>query len=377
MKKRIGIITMHKVWNVGSALQAYATQKSIENLGHSSELIDYKYPNIEHRAAQGNIKEAKDLNIKGLLRMIAQKIKRTITRPKVNLYQKFYNDFFKCSDKTYDTRCSLSETPPLYDIYMTGSDQVWNPKYIGYDTNYFLDFAPEEKKKISYASSFSSKNIPSHLYNIYSEKLSKYDNISVRESSAQAIVKKMTGKNASVVCDPTLLLNNDDWMQIANTSTVKPQESYILVYVLGYAYNPYPEIYNYIERVIAELRLPVIYLNTIPGRLKGKYKQINIDNWGPVEFLHLVKNAKFIVTDSFHGTAFALNFGTPFISCVKSKDSSDSRMLDLLKAVKAEDRAVTYNANDEINFSSLSDITTNAIEEYRKKSLTYLKMALK
>lgn len=377
MKKRIGIITMHKVWNVGSALQAYATQRSIENLGHSSELIDYKYPNIEHRAAQGNIKEAKDLNIMGLLRIIAQKMKRAITRPKVNLYKKFYNDFFKCSNKTYNTRSSLSENPPLYDIYMTGSDQVWNPKYIGYDTNYFLDFAPKDKKRVSYASSFSSREIPPHLFNVYSQKLAEYDYISVRESSALSIVKDMTGKAASLVCDPTLLLNNDDWMQIADTSIVKPQAPYLLVYVLGYAYNPYPEIYNYIERVNNELKLPIIYLNAIPGRLKNKYKEIKIDNWGPVEFLYLVKNAKFIITDSFHGTAFALNLGTPFISCVKSKNSSDSRMLDLLKTVKAEERAVTYNANDEIIYSSLSDATTTAIEEYRTHSLSYLKETLK
>lgn len=376
MGKRIGIITMHKVWNVGSALQAYATQKSIENLGYSSELIDYEYPNVEHRAAQGNIKEVKDLSILSLLRIVLQKVKKLIAKNKVNLFDEFYKDFFKCSKEKYKTRCSIVENPPLYDVYITGSDQVWNPKYIGYDTNFFLDFVPEGKKKISYASSFSSKEIPSHLFDIYSEKLLKYDNISVRESSARTIVKDMTGMEPAVVCDPTILLNDEEWMKIAENSLVKPKEPYLLVYVLGYAYNPYPEIYKYIERVNDELKLSVIYLNTIPGRLKNKYKEIEIDNWGPVEFLYLVKKAKFMITDSFHGTAFALNLGTPFISCVKSKNSSDSRMLDLLKTVNAEDRAVTYNADDEINYSSLSNVTINAIEEYRVNSLSYLKIAL-
>lgn len=376
MSKRIGIITMHKVQNVGSALQAYATQKSIEELGYSSELIDYEYPNIEHRASLGIVVEAKNFSIKEAIRLVAQKIKAKFVKKSENLFKKFYQDFFKCSDKEYKTRSSIMENPPLYDIYITGSDQVWNPQYIGFDTNYFLDFAPENSKKISYASSFSTSDIPSHLFNIYSKKLSEYCAISVRESSAFEIVKKMTGKSPSVVCDPTILLNDEEWTKLGNKSIFKTEEQYILVYVLGYAYNPYPEIYNYIERVNKELNLPIIYLSTIKGRLKNRCKEIRIDNWGPIEFLYLIKNAKFVITDSFHGTAFSLNFGTPFISCVKSKESSDSRMLDLLKIVKSEDRAVTYNANDKISFDPISETTKNAIKEYRALSLEYLKVSL-
>ena len=334
--KRIGIITMHKVWNVGSALQAYATQKSIETLGYYCELIDYEYPNVEHRAAQGVVIEPKDYGLIGALRIVAQKIKAILKRKKVNLYEKFYKEYFKCSKEEYKTRNSLMEAPPEYDIYLTGSDQVWNPRFIGYDTNFFLDFVPEGKRKVSYASSFSSNKMPEHFCKLYSEKLLKYDSISVRESSAKKNVEEMIGKNVEIVCDPTILLNSEQWERISVASTIKPKVDYLLVYVLGYAYNPYPYIYNYIERVNEKMKLPVIYLNTQKGRLAGKYKEIIVNNWGPIEFLYLVKNAKFIITDSFHGTAFSLNFGTPFISCIKSKDSADSRMLDLLKKVGAE-----------------------------------------
>ena len=367
---------MHKVWNVGSALQAYATQKSIEDLGYSSELIDYEYPNLEHRAAQGIITETKSINLIGALRLVAQKIKAKLSGKKENLFQKFYEDYFKCTTKSYHTRKSLMETPPLYDIYVTGSDQVWNPRYIGFDTNFFLDFAPVGCKKISYASSFSSNNITEHFRKLYSEKLSQYDNISVRESSACNIVKEMTGKDADVVCDPTILLNAEQWETIAENSKVKPTCDYLLVYILGYAYNPYPDIYKYIERLEEKYNLPIIYLNTIRGRLKGKYNEIKINNWGPVEFLYLIKNAKHVITDSFHGTAFSLNFGTPFTSCIKSKEASDSRMLDLLRTVKAEDRAVVYNLNDEINYAPISTETKTHLETFRAVSFGYIKRAI-
>lgn len=376
MSKKVGIITMHKVWNVGSALQAYATQKIIDDLGFSSELIDYKYPNTEHSAFQGNIKEVKHCNIKNLIRVILQKIKAKFTSRKINLYKEFYNNYFKCSPQEYKTRKSIIENPPLYDIYVTGSDQVWNPKYIGFDTNYFLDFAPDNKKKISYASSFSSSTLSDYFSKLYAEKLKRFDAISVRETTGQYLIENMVGKKPEVVCDPTILLNEKEWTKIANASTIKPKEQYILVYILGYAYNPYPEIYNYIERVNKELQLPVIYLNTIKGRLNNKFKEIKITNWGPIEFLYLIKNAKFVITDSFHGTAFSLNFSTPFISCVKSKESSDSRMLDLLRIVNAEDRAVTFNQNDEIIFDPLQDSTKTALNNYRNKSLIYLKNSL-
>ena len=182
----------------------------------------------------------------------------------------------------------------------------------------------------------------------------------------------MTERDAEVVCDPTLLLNKEEWGNIAKRSIFQTSKQYLLVYIVGYAYNPYPQIYNYIKRVNDKLNLPIILINTKIGPLKGKYKVINVPNIGPNEFLYLIQNASFIITDSFHGTAFALNFNRRFISCVKSKNGGDSRIIDLLKNVGAEKRAMAYDKHDEIPYDNLTNDNTLLLELYRDKSIRYL-----
>lgn len=367
---------MHKVWNFGSALQAYATQRVIEDLGYDCELIDYVYPNVEHLAYQNIIRQVEQLTTAGILRLIAQRVKAKITRKKENLFEKFYSSYFKCSETCYSTRCQLESAQPKYDIYVTGSDQVWNPKYIGYDTNFFLEFAPSNSKKISYASSFSSSEISPIWEKHYSEKLKQYSMISVREQAAKSIVERMTGKSVEVVCDPTLLLTSDDWTKLARTSIFKTEEKFILVYLMGYAYNPYPEIFNYVERVADKLKLPLIWLNAKQRGVKRKHKEIHVPSWGPCEVLYLISKAEYVITDSFHGTAFSINFDRPFISCVKSLDNSDSRILDLLREIGAEEHAVVYNKCDNIPFTPITHDSHKALNEYRNRSISFLKNAL-
>lgn len=375
-KKSVGIITMHKVWNFGSALQAYATQYAIDSLGYSAELIDYKYPNLEHSAFQNRIAQKSDLNIQQSLRLLLSKIKSKICTKDNNLFEKFYSDNFRCSKSQYFSRLDLHINPPHYDIYLSGSDQVWNPNYIGFDTTFMLDFVPGQSKKVSFASSFSVSEIPTCFKKLYKSCLESYSYISVRESSGKRIIKELTGKEAQVVCDPTLLLDASKWLSLVDRSYVKVSEPYLLVYIMGYAYNPYPDIYNYIERVNNELQLPIIYVNAHPGKLGDKFKEIKVGPLGPNEFLYLVSHASFVVTDSFHGTAFSLNFGRRFISCVKSLTNSDSRMLDLLHIVGEDQRAVVFNQHDQISFEPLSSLTVERLKDYRVSSIQCLKQIL-
>lgn len=376
IKKSVGIITMHKVWNFGSALQAYATQYAIDSLGYSAELIDYKYPNLEHSAFQNRIVQTCNLNIQQSLRLLLSKIKSKICTKDNNLFEKFYFDNFRCSKSQYFSRLDLHINPPHYDIYLSGSDQVWNPNYIGFDTTFMLDFVPEQSKKVSFASSFSVSEIPSCFKKLYKPCLDSYSYISVRESSGKRIIKELTGKEAQVVCDPTLLLDASQWLSLVDRSYVKVSEPYLLVYIMGYAYNPYPDIYNYIERVNNELQLPIIYVNAHPGKLGDKFKEIKVGPLGPNEFLYLVSHASFVITDSFHGTAFSLNFERRFISCVKSLTNSDSRMLDLLHIVGEDQRAVVFNQHDQISFEPLSSLTVERLKDYRVSSIQYLKQIL-
>ena len=203
-----------------------------------------------------------------------------------------------------------------YDILITGSDQVWNPIHILTDTSFFLPFAHSHTPRIAYAPSFSVASIPEEFYTAIRPYVTGYSHLSVREKSGIDIVKSLTDKEVSMVCDPTLLLTKADWSVLAAQSEIKISEPYILVYVLSYAYNPYPAINTIIEKVQQELDLPLILLDAPILNMKFKNARF-IKDAGPAEFLYLVQHASFVISTSFHGTAFALNFGIPFYSVIR------------------------------------------------------------
>ena len=199
--KTVGIITMHKPVSYGSALQAYALQKKIDDLGYNAQLIDYKYPNKSHVAKNKPF-------VSYLYKMASFFVNMIFGFPDIQKNKKFeffYNSYYKLS-KFYDSEESLIEDPPKYDIYMTGSDQVWNVKFVKNDTSFLLGFVSEENKKCSYAASFAIKDLPSEYQPYYKTLLSQYDHITVREQSGVKLVNQITGKDAFCVCDPTLLL---------------------------------------------------------------------------------------------------------------------------------------------------------------------------
>ena len=347
---------MHKVLNYGSALQAYALQHYISKLGYDAELIDYVFPN-------GSRKKQQTLKQK-----ILSIIKKLLSGGfiKEHRFKKFYDNYYILSKKQYITPDELKKANLQYDIYMTGSDQVWNPIHIKNDFSFFFPFKiPNSSRKVSYAASISVSRLDDSLKPTFKKLLESYSSISVRESSGVVIIEDLLGRKAEHVCDPTLLLTKDEWSDLVKDREVPYEKPYILVYILSYAYNPYPEINNIIDIIQQKLGLHLIILD---GRLKD-FKRKNatvIKNAGPLEFINLVKNSSFIITTSFHGTAFALNFGVPFYSVIKDYSGVDDRMLDLLKKTQNEDKAILYtkvlNRDNEINM----DI--NDIENFRKSS---------
>ena len=362
---------MHKVENVGSALQAYALQRVVESLGYECELIDYLYPTIEHLAYQDRIVQVQELSILNLILCLLRKTKALLRKKTVNPFEQFYSDNFHCSKQSFCNRLQLQSDCPMYDIYMSGSDQVWNPQYIGFDTSFFLDFAPEGARKISYASSFSINKLPVEFTKAYQRELMKFDRISVRERSGVNIVKELTGKNCENVCDPTLLLNAEQWAELAEQSMFKTDEHYILVYLMAYAYNPYPDVYDYIERVYKQLNIPIVFFNPLVER-KFNIREIHVSVKGPNEFLYLFSHADYVITDSFHGTAFSLIFQKPFITCIQNRYSIDSRITDLLDEVGGINHAVVYNKKETIPFQSSDLNVVKELERYRKHSLDWL-----
>ncbi len=363
--KRIGIMTMHKVLNYGSALQAYALQHHISSTGNDAELIDYIFPNGKRKSA-GSIKAT-------IINSVANALVYFPKKRKKQRFAAFYDSYFNCSKEQFNSPEELMEFKPEYDVLITGSDQVWNPKHIKDDLSFFLPFAGKEMPKYSYGSSFSTATIPDTLSETFRKNLMRYNQISVREKSGLEIVKNLTGKEADFVCDPTLLLTKEEWSAMADKADNKfqfPKGKYILVYLLRYAYDPYPAVTDIINKIQEELQLPIVVLD--PSLSESKFKNsTNVRDAGPLEFLKLVRDAAFVVTSSFHGTAFSLNLEVPFFSIIKERGRFDTRMTDLLDRAGA-DRDIVYNASVDKPFEMDYTTVSKNIADFRDKSKEFI-----
>lgn len=173
---KIGILTMHKVVNYGSQLQAYALQTFLKNIGFDSEIVDYDYPN-EYHFSEGTNHRPPQL---GFIQQIAKLFWLRPFWVKQNRFERFPARYMKLT-RRYSTRAELEASIPHYDVLITGSDQVWNYKYLHEDYSFLLPFADSKTKKISYASSFASSDIPLVAKSKYSELLNQYRAISVRK----------------------------------------------------------------------------------------------------------------------------------------------------------------------------------------------------
>ncbi len=374
-KMTVGIITMHKVNNYGSALQAYALQKVITDMGYECELIDYIYPNIYH--FNKNQLQAYQKTWKSCVKewFPLKPSWYDAKRKKIKI-EKFWKKYYKLNGIKYSTKEELLANPPVFDIYVTGSDQVWNPRFMKGDASFLLSFAPDQAKKIAYASSFACSNIPNKYRERYKKLLSRYSYLSVREQGGTKVVKELLGKDIPVVLDPTLLLTPNDWRLLCPVRKKKVLgEKYILAYVLNYAFNVIPYIYNLIEHVQKETGYAVIFIGSIPNQLKDI--AVSAIGLAPSEFLELFENASFVITSSFHGTSFAINYGIPFYTVVNNETENDDRQLNLLKLLNIEYRAISVGED----FSTLNTVWDNEIVQknlakHRNLSLSYLKEAL-
>ena len=360
---KIGIITMHKVLNFGSALQAYALQRVLGNNGYDSEIIDYDFPTRSPFLDRLNT----------TLRFWIYQL-RTGTffeKSKKSYFKDFYKRFFRLSSKRYDKQ-TIARVNDIYDAFLTGSDQVWNPTWIKDDTTFLLSFAADDKPKCSYASSFAISNIPDMCKGVYKRYLCRYRSIAVREKSGVDIVKELIGEEPELVLDPTLLLTDKEYQELSCQSRLHIKGSYILVYMLSYMYDPFPDVNNIVRKVHERMGGKVVYLGSGKFTVYSK-KCICVDNLGPCEFVSLIENASFVITSSFHGTAFASIFNKPLISTVKSLDDTDGRMPTLLNMIGGEHSIVEYKATDiDLSNIDLYKCSEEKLDKQREKSISIL-----
>ena len=201
---KVATLTFHNTTNYGASLQCYALYRTLQLLGVDAAVIDYNSPYLNKPYKLAALKE------KGLIRYILGNIWTLMRCPRIKRFNEF-NRNIKFTRRVDEH--SIKSLELEYDLFITGSDQVWNGSLSAYDTNYFLSFVKDEKKKASYAASFGFLKVPEGKEEWYKEQLSGYHYYNVRETSGQKIVKEMTGEDAKLTIDPTLLLQRDEFMK--------------------------------------------------------------------------------------------------------------------------------------------------------------------
>lgn len=381
--KTVAIITTFRQPNWGSVLQAFSLQKVIDKLGYKSVIIDYIYPNKFHYS-QGKPKNkhslwyrSKHLIKKFLVLLHVMKHKTT----KMDLLNSFIKDNMNCT-VTIKKKASLKSILPSFDIYVSGSDQIWNPNTMFGDMSYMFDFVPFGSKKIAYASSFSCDEIPRKYESEYRKFLSSYCAISVREQNGVALAKKYSGlNNVKLVLDPTLLIDKSVWEDLAvKSKKLELPNRYILFYMLAYTYSPNDKMVELLNYMQGKYKCPIISLSERPLGFEGDFIPIAFEKEvGIYEFLYLFKNADVIVTSSFHGTAFSVNFAKPFIALENGKSRSDDRISSLLGRLGMQKQLIFTDSVIDENLSPYYDVVEEQqkLEKLRQDSLLYLESSLR
>lgn len=367
----IGIITIHKIYNYGSIFQAYALQKVCEEIGYDVEIIDYTFPNMFHRdnkySTDVDKQRQEPLFIKLLYAFAILKQHRGMNA--------FIKKYYNLSSCCYNHPNELIENVPKYNIYITGSDQVWNPRHTKGDPAYMLHFAPDYSLKIAYAAS-STARIPNDLKEEMKRLLLRYNKIGVREESGSEAIYQLLGERPDVVLDPTLLLNKDNWNKLAYPERLI-KKKYILCYFLNYSFNAFPYVDELAEYMQKQTGYKIIHVGRPPHNLKLINSEYRVGA-SPEEFLALVRDAEIVLTTSFHGTAFALNFGRPLLSIVEEKMALDSRQINLMNNMGLIENVISIKDKYPSCQCSYYDVVKvqDRLEEMRQKSLTWIKNAL-
>ena len=361
----IKTITCHDVYNAGASLQAYALQTYLKSLGHNVEIIDYKPSYLSNHYSFSAVNPTFNKPIIKQLYLLAKfpgRFKAYHSKRKAN-FDAFKNDYLCLTKNQYHSNEELKTAPPFADVYFAGSDQIWNPLFNnGKDPAFYLDFAPKDSIKASYAASFAVDSFPNEYVEKTKKYLENFDYISVRESSGIKILNSLGFNDCINVCDPVFLLDRNYWEKLTYKIST---EDYLLIY----DFDNSEKVKSIAEKVAKEKNLKIYSIFKLPYADKCFYDE------GPLGFLSLVKNAKFIVSNSFHATAFSIIFKKPFC-VVNRQEEINTRMKDLLIMLGMENRLLSadfqLNLDNLFEISDYSNLLKNNIDDSKK----YISMVL-
>ena len=368
----VKVITRHGISNYGSVLQSIATIAVLEKLGVDCEIIDYQRP--DERGLAGVLTQ---LNGKSGFDSLLKKLAYIAVRYPIESYAQVRFDRMRKKYLRMTPRCSSYEDLKSLtaDAFMTGSDQVWGPVMNGrFDSAYFLQFVGESSRKIAYAASFGKTKFSEETIDAYKSLLASYDKIAVRENSAVALLQEWGLTNCiGQVLDPTLLLNKQEWKGLLVTD--EDQQKYSTrKYILVYQIHNDPKLSDYAKKLAAHTGYELLRVNPLfHQRVRGG-NFICCPDLG--EFLSLIDNAQCIVTDSFHGTCFSINFGKQFIEILPN-NATGTRNLSILELMGLSDRILRDTndfslADDLIDYEKVEETLTRE----REKSIQTMKELL-
>lgn len=358
---KIGIITFHCSYNYGSVLQAFALKTLLEKKKYVVNVIDFIYKKDfeQYNLFRTSVYSKNPKFFIGDILFLKKNYKR-----KRN-FEIFAKKYFNLTKKKYYNYEDMKELNSEFDIFICGSDQIWNLDCTqGVEPAYFLKFVNKDKLKIAYAPSLAHVKFAKNYDVDLKKAIKDLDYISVREESTLPLIQPLTEKKVSVVLDPTLLLNQKDYESIISQN--KNKSEYIFVYMLEYSV----ELVKYCNEFSSKKGMKIIYIvnNKFSG-IKGK----NAFGIGADKFLKYIKEANYIITNSFHATVFSIIFNKKFVTFTTKKSSS--RMVDLLDKLGIPERI--YNENFNIDKNIDYDMVQEKLIDMRKSSLEYLSKALK
>lgn len=384
-KSKIGIITLyHSNYNFGGLLQAYALPAAMgKYLAIAAEQIDYAwcYEKGKEQKKREAVSLRKLLYLFGI-RFFSRLEKRHL-KQRINVFDRFMDDI-PHSKETYDSD-SVSDALGRYTAFICGGDQIWNELQLKGmrkedEKAFTLQFVPEPIKKVSYAPSMAVLDLTDEFKAEFSAGINRLDAISIREERSVPVLEELTQKPITVVADPVLLLQEEEWLEATNPAE-KPQR-YVLCYLLGDNVTQRKAA----QRFAKKTHRPIVTFPHILGNVVRKcdlfFGDVHDYTSGPREFLDLVRHADFVVTDSFHACVFSMIFKTPFAVFERNKASEtgnmNSRIYDFLEEYHLERQLVTEKELEDMNDIPKVDFAYayEHWQERREESLAYLENAL-
>ena len=362
---KVGILTFPNSVSYGASLQMYALYKKVNDLGHDAEIINY------HNAFMKAEKHCHNNGSK-----LRKLIKRSMSGALHFRMKRAFRDFEKKNLKLYPKKAvseklALSDLGKRYDAVICGSDQVWNPDITGSDLSFFLDFCGEGTKRVSYAPSFGIDKFPKDISDLIRSDIAGFDALSVREESGREYIKEEFGRDATLVCDPTMLLDAEEWSRVEKRCALGRGE-----YILFYTIRRSEALMKYCRELSKATGIRIVIVGGNPiKRITNRDRSLDYaTDISPAEWLYLVHNAKYVVTNSFHGTAFSIIFKKDFY--VELSSLTNSRLAHITDMLSLTDRVIG-NAECSPATSCNYEIAESKLAEISSSSAEFLKNALR